>query len=159
MQLGKTVTARSLVTGTLAGMATALATAMNGKREAGSYAAPLNATSHILWGDEAARHDDVSMKYTASGFLLNHAAAIMWAAIYEKWFAGRRGGVLKGGSAMTPALGAALVSAGAYVTDYHLVPKRFTPGYEYHLSGKSMALIYGALALGLVASTLLTDRD
>ncbi len=106
MQLGKTVTARTLVTGTLAGITTALATAVNGKREAGSYAAPLNATSHIFWGDEAARHRDVTMKYTASGFLLNHAAAIMWAAIYEKWFAGRRG-VLKGASPLTPAIGAA----------------------------------------------------
>ncbi|WP_277813122.1 hypothetical protein [Aromatoleum aromaticum] len=36
-----------------------------------------------------------------------------------------------------------------------MVPKRFTPGYEKRLSGQSLALIYGALALGLAAGALL----
>ncbi|CAI07401.1 hypothetical protein ebA2309 [Aromatoleum aromaticum EbN1] len=57
-------------------------------------------------------------------------------------------------SARRSARGAA-VAAGAYVTDYYLVPKRFTPGYEKRLSGQSLALIYGALALGLAAGALL----
>jgi hypothetical protein len=51
-----------------------------------------------------------------------------------------------------------VVSAGAYLTDYYLVPKRFTPGWEKRLSGKSLAAIYGMLALGLVASDLLDAR-
>lgn len=50
------------------------------------------------------------------------------------------------------------MAAGAYVTDYYLVPRRFTPGYEKRLSGQALALIYGALALGLAASTMLADR-
>lgn len=152
---------RALASGTVSGLATSAVAALAGKRETASYAAPVNATSHILWGDEAARHDSASLKYTASGFLLNHMAAVMWAAVYEKWVAP----AVSRWSVTRPALaplaataGGLAVAAGAYVTDYYLVPRRFTPGYEKRLSGQSLALIYGALALGLAATTLLTDR-
>lgn len=146
---------RSVISGTLAGIATAAVASLAGKREASSYAAPLNATSHIVWGDEAAQHDRASLKYTVTGFLLNHAATIFWAAIYENWFARQRGAMES--SPLRPLVGAAVVTAGAYVTDYYLVPKRFTPGYEKRLSGTSMAAIYGALALALAARSLLKD--
>jgi len=152
---------RALTSGTVSGLATSAVAALAGKRETASYAAPINATSHILWGDEAARHDSASIKYTASGFLLNHLAAVMWAAVHEKWVMP----AISRWSATRPSLaplaltmGGLAVSAGAYVTDYYLVPKRFTPGYEKRLSGKSMALIYGALALGLAAGTLLANK-
>lgn len=52
----------------------------------------------------------------------------------------------------------AAVAAGAYVTDYYLAPKRFTPGYEKRLSGQSLALIYGALTLGLTFGALSANR-
>jgi len=153
--------ARALTSGTISGIATSAVAALAGRRETASYAAPINATSHILWGDEAARHNGASLKYTASGFLLNHMAAVMWAAVYEKWVMP----AVSRWSATRPALaplaataGSVAVAAGAYVTDYYLVPKRFTPGYEKRLSGKSMAMIYGALALGMVAGALLADR-
>lgn len=151
---------RALVSGTVAGLATSAVAAFAGKRETASYAAPLNATSHILWGDEAARQDGASVRYTVTGFLLNHLAAIMWAAIHERWVVP----AMSRWSATRPSLAplamtasGAAVAAGAYVTDYYLVPKRFTPGYEKRLSGKSLALIYGALALGLTVGTLLAD--
>jgi hypothetical protein len=126
-----------------------------GKRETGSYVAPLNATSHVLWGDKAGRQDAPSLKYTAPGFLINHLSAIFWATFYEKWFSrrGTRPGAAK--TLLKPVLGAMVVTSGAYLTDYYLVPKRFTPGWEKRLSGKSLATIYGMLALGLVASDLL----
>jgi hypothetical protein len=41
----------------------------------------------------------------------------------------------------------------------YLVPKRFTPGFEKRLSGPSLTLIYGALALGLAAGVLLRERE
>lgn len=152
---------RALVSGTVSGLATSAIAALAGRRETASYAAPINATSHILWGDEAASHNDTSLKYTASGFLLNHLAALMWAAVYEKWVAPAVSRWSSPRPALAPlvaATGGAAVAAGAYITDYYLVPKRFTPGYEKRLSGQSLALIYGALALGLAASTLFADR-
>lgn len=158
---GNSLFTRALVSGTVSGLATSAVATLAGKREAASYAAPINSTSHILWGDEAASHNNVSLKYTVSGFLLNHLAAVMWAAVYEKW----AGPAISRWSSSRPSLatvaatmGGVAVAAGAYVTDYYLVPKRFTPGYEKRLSGQSLALIYGALALGLAAGTLLADH-
>jgi hypothetical protein len=149
---------RALTSGTVSGIATAIVAALAGKREDGSYAAPLNATSHVLWGDKAAHKDNASLKYTLTGFLLNHASAIFWALFYEKWF-GRRGtrrDAHSGSRSLAkPILGAAAVTAGAYVTDYYLIPERFTPGFEKRLSGKSLATIFGILAVGLVACDLI----
>jgi len=144
---------RTLMSGTLAGIATAATAAVAGRRETASYAAPLNATSHIAWGNVAALQDRPSVKYTLTGFLLNHAATTFWAAIYEKLVAPRADA--PGASLLRPLLGAAAVSAGAYITDYYLVPQRFTPGYEMRLSGRSLAAIYGMLALGLFARSLM----
>lgn len=149
---------RALLTGTIAGLGVAAAASIAGKRESGSYAAPLNATSHILWGDEAGHEDEASLKYTVTGFLLNHASAIFWAAFYEKWFGGRSADSNDPPSLLKPALGAAAVTAGAYITDYYLVPKRLTPGFEKRVSGKSMAMIYAALGAGFVAGDLLRTR-
>jgi hypothetical protein len=147
----ESIVRRALASGTVAGMTSAIAAALVGRYETASYAAPLNATSHVLWGEKATQQDDASLKYTLTGFLLNHAAAVFWAMAYEKLFARRKGIV-------APVLGAAAVTAGAYVTDYYLVPKRFTPGFEKRVSGRSMAMIYGALALGFVAATMVSAR-
>lgn len=162
MQSNSSLLSRTLTSGTVSGLAVSLAAALAGKRENASFAAPLNATSHIFWGDRAARHDSASLKYTATGFLLNQAAAVMWAAVHEKWVepAMQRWFVRRPALApLAPVASAVAVSVGAYVTDYYLVPKRFTPGYEKRLSGKALAFIFGALAAGLAASTLLRERE
>ncbi|RJF99633.1 hypothetical protein [Noviherbaspirillum saxi] len=150
------VIGRSLISGTVAGVTTALAASLAGKRETASYAAPLNATSHVVWGEKAAWQDKPSLKYTVTGFLLNHAATVFWASIYEKWFAPQAGD--RSSSPLRPLVGAAVVTAGAYVTDYYLVPRRFTPGYEKRLSNTSLTGIYAMLALGLVARALIERR-
>lgn len=162
MRADSSLLKRTIVSGTMAGIAATLAAAFTGKRDTNSYIAPINATSHILWGDKAADHTEASFKYTATGFLLNHGAALMWASIYEKWidpmvkrqFAGKP--ALK---PLVPIISAAAVSTGAYITDYYLVPKRFTPGWEKRVSPRSIALIFGALALGLAASKLLQEPE
>jgi hypothetical protein len=137
---------RALVSGTLAAAAVTLVASFAARRATGSSAAALNATSHFLWGERAARKNGYSMRYTGVGYAANYGASIFWALFYE---------VL--GRKRTPAQAlrdGALVSAGAYVTDYHLVPKRLTPGFELRLSGKALACIYLALALGLSARDL-----
>lgn len=161
MQSNSSLLGRTLTSGTVSGLAVSLAAALLGKRENASYAAPLNATSHIVWGDRAALHNDASLKYTATGIALNQAAAVMWAGVHEKWvrpamqrWFARRPAL----APLAPVASAVAVSAGAYVTDYYLVPRRFTPGYEKRLSGKSLALIFGALAVGLAASSLLREQ-
>jgi hypothetical protein len=151
MQNANNTVSRALISGTVAGLSVALAASLPGKRETGSYAAPLNATSHIAWGDEAAQEDDVSSKYTGVGFVLNLASGIFWAAFYERFFGQPATNPDAARQFVNPIVGAAAVTAIAYVTDYYLVPRRFTPGFEKRLSGKSLAAVYGALALGLAA--------
>ena len=66
--------------------ATTIAVAACGRVEDGNATAPVNAISHILWGDEAARQETLSTRYTVPGIALNSAAIVSWAAIYELGF-------------------------------------------------------------------------
>jgi hypothetical protein len=164
MDKERSVLSRAVKSGTISGLATAAVASLAGKRENGSYAAPLNATSHIIWGDKAAKQDQASVKYTLTGFLLNHGSAIFWASFYEKLGTGHGNGRREGRVSSPSATGmsqvmsslcrAAAVAAAAYVIDYHAIPKRFTPGFEKRLSGKSMAVIFSTLAAGLAARDL-----
>jgi hypothetical protein len=140
------------VTGAIASAATTLAVAALGQVEEGEPLAPVNAVSHIAWGDEAAQQTGVSTKYTLAGLALNTAAVTSWAVIYHALF-GRRPK-----TPLSAAMGAAATSALAYVTDYHVVPKRFTPGFEKRLSNKSLAVTYGVLAAGLAVEGLLSRK-
>ena len=74
---------RTLVSGTLAAAAVTLVASLASRRATGSYASALNATSHFLWGDRAARKHEYSMKYTGVGFLANYGASMLWALVYE----------------------------------------------------------------------------
>ena len=165
MEKAGSVLERAVKSGTISGLAAATVASLAGKQENGSFAAPLNATSHILWGDKAAEQDGVSLKYTLTGFLLNHASAIFWASFYEKLF-GRHADrprewrlphsdTAESGPVVQPIFGGAAVATAAYIIDYHIIPKRFTPGFEKRLSGTSMLAIFAALAAGLAANDLI----
>jgi hypothetical protein len=54
------------------------------------------------------------------------------------------------------ALQASAVSALAYLVDYHMVPRRFTPGFEKVLPRQALLPIYLAIAAGLIAGTLVS---
>ena len=131
------------LSGTLAAAAVTLVASLASRRATGSYASALNAASHFLWGDRAARRHSYSMKYTGIGFAANYGASVFWALFYEALGLGRRrrpARALRDG---------ALVSGLAYVVDYHLVPRRLTPGFELRLSNRALAGVYAALAVGL----------
>ena len=134
---------RALVSGTLAAAAVTLVASFASRRATGSYASALNATSHFLWGDRAARRHAYSLKYTGVGFAANYAASAFWALFYEMLGRGRRR------SPMRALRDGALVSALAYVVDYQVVPKRLTPGFELRLPRRALAAVYAALAVGL----------
>lgn len=145
------IAADSLWNGAVATATTSAAAAICGVIENRSAVAPINAVSHILWGDRAARHSESSVKYTVPGVLLNAAAVTSWAALQELMF-GRRQRRRSVGGAVAEGVA---ISAMAYVTDYYLVPSRFTPGFEKRLSNRSLASIYGVLALSLGLGSLL----
>jgi hypothetical protein len=135
---------RALISGTVAAAAVTLVVSLAGRRMSGSAPAPLNATSHFLWGERAGRQDGYSLKYTGTGFAANYGASVFWALFYEA-LSGR----------LPPLARGAAVSALAYVTDYHVVPKRLTPGFELRLPAGALAAAYAALALGLSARDVL----
>jgi hypothetical protein len=149
----KEILGRALISGSLAAAAVTVVASVAARRATGSYPAAINATSHFLWGDKAAEQDSYSWKYTATGFVTNLGASIFWALFYEALAPRQR----RSGSADAVVRGAA-ISAAAYVTDYHLVPKRLTPGFELRLPRLALAAIYATLAIGLSSRDLLRSR-
>jgi hypothetical protein len=136
-----------------AGILSTALLALLGRRENGTLASALNAPSHIVWGDEALRADHADLKHTAVGQALHHASAFFWGALFEALQARRSrrgtGGVL---------VDAAVTTAVAAVVDLAVVPDRLTPGFEKRLSGRSLALVYGGVGVGLVLGGLAAMR-
>lgn len=144
--------ARVLLTGTVAGLASAAALALLAKAEDKGALRPINATSHWLHGEKAAEHDEFDASHTAIGFATHVASAVFWALPFELWRARRRrpfGGALVRDACITSAAAAAI--------DYSVPPKRLTPGWELVLSKRSMVVAFAALALGLASGTKLAQ--
>jgi hypothetical protein len=152
---GRTTLLNTLITGGIASLATTVAASLFSKAEGKSAARPINAVSHIAWGEEATHRSEPSVKYTLTGALLNTAAVMSWGLVQE---------VLLGRFARKKSVPKALaagaaVSGLAYVTDYHVVPKRLTPGFEDTLNKKSLAGIYAVLAVSLALGAMLANRE
>jgi hypothetical protein len=142
------------VSGTLASILSTATLAWAGRRETGSAAAPVNAVSHWLWGEEALREDDVTWRHTLPGYATQHLAAVFWAVLYHRIY-GNRPQAARLPQAM---LGGAATSAAAALIDYTIVPKRLTPGYEHRLSTGAMVATFASIAIGIAAGSLLAHR-
>jgi hypothetical protein len=145
----------TLATAAPASAATTAVVSLCGEIEERNAAAPLNAVSHILGGDSAARQDDLSLKHTGTGVALNTLAITSWAGVYEAVFGSRA----RRGSNRAAILGGIATSALAYAIDYHVVPRRLTPGFEKRLSPLSMFAVYASLALSLPIASLLGRKS
>lgn len=141
---------RACGSGTVAAVASGVTFALLARRQTGHLASAANATSHVLWGESAGRCHQADLRHTGVGMAIHHASTVFWATGFE-WLLARR-------RPPRPVVAAATVATAAYVVDYHLVPKRLTPGFEMHLSGRSMCGVYAALAAGLAASAMLRCR-
>lgn len=130
------------------------AVALAGQIEDSDAVAPINAISHIVWGDEAYNQHEPSWKYTGTGLLLNHVSVASWALLYE-WIFGRARDRGQVGRALG---GGFLISLLAYLADYHAVPSRLKPGFERHLQPKSLMFIYFVLGLALGIESLKNRR-
>ncbi len=144
----------ALVSGSCASVGSTIGLAVAAWREGRPAVQPLNATSHWLNGDGAASVTAVDWRHTGVGYATNHAASVFWAAMFEGWLAWR--GKPVGPVAMMR--GAAVMSVVAAAVDYGPTPKRFTPGWEFVLSKRGMAVAYAGLALGLAVGALSTQR-
>jgi hypothetical protein len=140
---------RALGPGSFAGLATMAVVALAGMRESRSGAGPINATSHVIWGDKAGSADSVDLKHTLPGVLINGGAGVFWALAHEllRTRVRRRGPV-------AAVAGGAAVAGLAYLVDYHVIPRRLSPGWELRLSRGSVALGFVALGLSLAVAEL-----
>lgn len=140
----------ALVTGTAASVVSTAALLLLAQREGKSTFQPTNATSHWLHGDRAAAHRESDAAHTLIGYATHHASALFWAVPFEVWLVVRPPRTVAG--LLREACG---ISAIAAVIDYGATPKRLTPGWELVLSKRSIAVTYGAMALGLAAGALI----
>jgi len=105
-----------------------------------------------VWGDKATKYDDWDVRHTLVGALLNAGAMGFWSAVQTLLPEPR--------SLFGAARNATIVTAVAYATDYHLVPRRLNPGFEQRLSRKSLFGAYAILAASLAGSAFATrPRD
>ena len=141
----------SIGPGLISGAAVSAAAAWRGQADTGSAVAPLNATSHVIWGGRAAQVERATLRHTGVGVAVSVLSAVFWAAVFEKLF----GRAIERRGAPAALLGGAAVAGLAYVTDYGVVPRRLTPGFERRVARSSMPYIFGALALGLAGGALL----
>ena len=144
----------ALVAGSIVAAATIATVALRGLNDSGSAAAPINASTHVVYGPEAGAVDEPDVKHTLPGLAINAGASVFWAAVYERLF-GRAVTRNNVGKAL---LGGGVVAGLAYLLDYHLLPKRLTPGWEERVSGRSLAMIFGVMALTLPVWSLLKRR-
>ena len=136
------------ISGTAASLSSTVALALLARAGGRSPWQPLNATSHWLHGDRAARVGRADIAHTAVGYATHHAATLFWSTIFEAWLGDRR-------PAPLPMLQYAMaMSAIAAAVDYTATPHRFTPGWELVLPKRDMAAAYVAMGLGLAAGSL-----
>jgi hypothetical protein len=138
----------SLFSGAVATVAVVATAAALGKKYHGSARAPVGAASHVIWGDRAGDIDSQPPEVTIPGLMINGAACVFWAVLYEKL-------VGENPDATRALMTGGGVAALAYAIDYHVVPRRLTPGFELTLPPRALFGIFAALALGLGLSSRL----
>lgn len=145
---------QALVSGSLASACSTAVLAWQGYSRFGKPAAPTNATSHWLWGDDDAYlASEPSFRHTTVGYATHHASAVMWALFYERWLE----------ETHNPSTGeiirdAALMTAIAAFVDYQLTPPRLRPGFETHLSRGGLLAVFAAFGVGLAAGGLMNRQ-
>lgn len=140
---------RSLTSGSAAGALAAAVAAWRARTDGTTACAPINAVTHCLWPEAAPRATTWSVRHTVTGLAIHQAAAVFWGVLFEKLvprMPRQRPARTAGAAAAT--------AATAYLVDYHVVPKRLTPGFEAHLSPRSMACVYAAIATGFAVAAL-----
>lgn len=136
---------RGALTGSVASATSAAALALCSQKENRSPFSAVNAVSHWLWGDKAARKDQPTLRYTLLGYGIHHASAVFWGVLFERWF---RQVLARRRPVPTVAAGTAMAAVACFV-DYQMTPRRLHPGFEQRLSTGSLALVYAAFGAGL----------
>lgn len=132
--------------GSIASLASTCVVSVFSRLRVGHAAAGTNAASQWFWYPAARFARTPSWRHTVIGYLIHHASSLLWAAGYEATNPARA-------SPSGRAARAAMIASLAYVVDYHVVPRRLSPGFEHKVGRIGMVAVYAAFAAGLWAST------
>ncbi len=135
---------RACISGSLASITSTAALAVAGSRDCRSTFAPVNAISHWVWNDKAVRQNKPSLRYTATGYVIHHLAAIFWALFFEA--AAPHGRKRRGPEVIADATA---VTALAATVDLKCTPERLTPGFERRVGAPALTGAYVAFGIGL----------
>ena len=153
----ETVSRSALQSGIAAGTLAAGFAGLRAAYEGSTMFAPINAVTHCIWPRRAFSERGFSPRFTLSGFAIHQASAVFWAMLFEAVNARLARGARRIDPVAT-ATAATATAATAYIVDYHFMPERLRPGFEEHLSSRSLAGVYVALAAGFAAAALLRSR-
>ncbi len=144
---------QSCLSGTVCGLMLSTVVGLTSRLTTGRSSLGLNAISHIVWGPKAARQTSWTSRYTGTGLLLNQGACLFWAGCYEALLRKQPP------HSVTKSVADAMkIAALAYVVDYHVIPKRFTPGFEFVFPRRLFPLLYVGLAASLFAGATFCAR-
>src|SRR5688500_16083075 len=104
----------SLVSGSIASIASALVLSLPGKAELGNVAAPVSRPRQAIWCVRSPHQDDFRLRYTLVGYGIHHATSVFWALWYEK-FRQQLPPVESTATVLAPAIATA---AAAYAVDF-----------------------------------------
>jgi hypothetical protein len=118
----------------------------------------VNASTHMVDGDRAARQGGFSIGRSGGGTIINVGAAIFWGSASAITLNARAPARLEHRLLAGP-----LTALVASIVDYGLVPRRLTPGWELVLPKADVALALAGMAIGISAGALfdlrLEERD
>ncbi|MDR7008953.1 hypothetical protein [Paraburkholderia strydomiana] len=124
-------------------------------------AAPVSAVSHWIWPQEVNQTARPRARHLVTGLAIHHLMSIGWAAanaftlaVVQESTQPCRGS--RSDHLQRTVLAGAMTLAAAF-SDYMVVPKRFTPGFEFHLRAPQIAAVYVAFGAGLVAPFAVED--
>jgi hypothetical protein len=144
----------AILAGTGAAVAAVAAVALAARREGLSPLRPINASSHIVWGEEAGKTSDLDARHTALGLAINVGAGFFWGSVMASLRSRR-----SDRSEANIMSDAATVGLLASVVDYGIVPRRLSPGWENAVSPASVAFGMASMAAGLAAGTWVAERQ
>jgi hypothetical protein len=143
---------RALRTGSWASVASTAVLLVCGKGALNDSARPINGPSQWVQGRHAPHMPGASVKYTAVGYAIHHAMSVFWATLFERFRPPRP-------SASTAFVAASVTATAAFVADFHVVPKRLSPGFETELPRSCVIASYIAFAAALACAALTNRTD
>ena len=118
--------------------------------------APLNATTHVFHGGEAAQVTAADWRHTGVGTIIHVLSCFFWALVALIILLLLRRGIGRG--LPMPWLAAGLTVLLAALVDYGLMPSRLTPGWELELSTPGVDAGFVALGVGFMPGLLAAAR-